>query len=385
MNMKRICFLYFFIATWLCMEGRGMEIIGSRVLLPSSKGDGSISNASSVIGAEFYEDKGLFFVQETITKAEDNGLVLRSNRQLSSWRLSDHSMVINRMFDRTPNPKSFPCGRVEKSVKLDRVFLCSAESYLEVIDPDNLATVGILARSDDQTIMDFAVDDPRDRILVLSTRKDRSIHLSSYSLLSGEKQQETILPPTNYKDKINLAVAPQKGEIGIAININERPGNKADIYICNDSSGLACVKTARTYAAAQISFLKSQLLVATSNFADNKKDCITAVDPKTGKVSPRAYCSPTGVHYALGVVEGKYVVGFTGVSKRNWFTEETRSVSSSFSAWRAGVPQVAAVVQDPNDYGTFQIELSLVGSRTKPYFIAYQRISNTLYLYSIRE
>ena len=164
-----------------------MEISGSRIPLPDS------GDKDNILGAVFYEDKELFFVQNTITSTENNGLLFRSNRQLSSWSLANQSMIAKRMFDRTPDPKAFPCGRVEKSLKLHRVFLCSAESYLEVIDPDSLATVGTLARADDQIIMDFAVDDQRDRIFVLSIRKGNVLNLSSYSLSKGEKQQETTL------------------------------------------------------------------------------------------------------------------------------------------------------------------------------------------------
>jgi len=353
-----------------------MEISSSRIPLPDSGDD-------NIIGAVFYEGKELFFVQQTITATENNGLVFRSNRQLSSWSLKNNSMITKRIFDRTPNPKAFPCGRIEKSVKLHRMFLCSAESYLEVVDPDNLATVGTLARVDDQTIIDFAVDDLRDRILVLSTRKDNAIYLSSYSLSKGEKQQEAILPSTNFTN-IRFTIASETGEIGIIVNVIYRNRNKADINICTNSSRLACAKIAQTDAVGQIGFLERQLLVVTSNFADNKKDCILAVDIMTGDVS-RAYCSPTGVHYALGVIAGKYVVGFTGVSKRNWFTEENRSVSSSFSVWDAGISQAAAIVKDPNDYGSFQTLLRVVGCNTQPFFIVYQRMSNMLYLYSIRE
>ena len=380
--MKRICIVYFFLATLFCMEGRSMEINGSRILLPDS-----YDKDYNVIGTVFYEDKGMFFVQQLITSTENNGLVFRHDRQLSSWNLANQSMIAKRMFDRTPSPDpgAFPCGRVEKSVKLHKVFLCSAVSHLEVINPDSLATVGTLARADDQIIMDFAVDDQRDRIFVLSIRKGNVLNLSSYSMSKGEKQQETTLPSINFSRMMSLAIAPQTGAIGIYVNIIERNRSKADIYICTDSSSLACKKTAQTHSASQISFLERQLLVVTNNFANNKKDCIVAVDSMTGQVVSRAYCSPTGVHYALGVVEGKYVVGFTGKSKRIWFLEENRSVSSSFSVWRAGVSQVAAVVQDPNDYGSFQALLMVEGSNTNPFFIVYRYASNMLYLYSIRE
>jgi hypothetical protein len=87
----------------------------------------------------------------------------------------------------------------------------------------------------------------------------------------------------------------------------------------------------------------------------------------------------------VGVVDKRYVVGFTGVSKRGWFSEENKSVASSFSVWRAEISQVAAIAKDPTDYGAFQNEIRLVASSTEPFFIAYQRVSNVLCLYSITD
>lgn len=350
-----------------------MEVSGSRVLLP----DGN------VLGAAFYEGKEMFFVQQSVLSTENGGLVIRSHRQLSSWNLENRSMIAKRVFDEAPQGASaYPCGRVEISAKLHRVFLCSAGSHVEVLDPDNLNTIGTMAQGEDQYINDFAVDDLRSRLLVLASRRDGSIHLTTYSLLNGDKQQEAVLPTTNAK-RMNLAIAPKTGQIGIAVEVGSRSGGKADIYICSAESDLACTSVAQIDAVSQISFLGRQVLVATSTFADNKKDCVLTVDPITRLVS-REYCSPsTGVHYAVGVVNQRYVVAFTGVSKRTWFREENKSVASSFSVWRAETSQVAAVAKDPTDYGAFQNEVRVVASSRQALFIAYQRVSNVLCLYSI--
>jgi hypothetical protein len=356
------------------MEAQSMEVSGSRISLP----DGNI------LGAAFYEGKGMFFVQQSVLSTENGGLVIRSHRQLSSWNIESRSMITRRVFDETPQGAAFPCGRVETSATLHRVLVCSAGSHLEIMDPDNLATVGTMAQVDDQVITDFAVDDPHARVLVLSARRDRSIHLASYSLLKGEMQQETILPTAN-STKMSLAVVARTGQIAVAVDVANRSGNKANVYTCGANPDFACTKVAQIDAVSQINFLGRQVLVATSVFADNKKDCILTVDPVMRVVS-REYCSPsTGVHYALGVVDNRYVVGFTGVSKRGWFSEENGSVASSFSVWRAELFHVAAVAKDPTDYGAFQNEIRLVASSAQPLFIAYQRVSNVLCLYSITD
>jgi hypothetical protein len=219
---------------------------------------------------------------------------------------------------------------------------------------------------------------------VLASGGDGVARLTIYSLLNGDKREEVILPATNVT-KMSLAVAPRTGQIGIAIDVGGRSANKADIYTCAAESKLTCTKITQIDAMSQICFLGRQMLVATSTFADNKKDCILSVDLVTRLVS-HEYCSPSiGVHYAVGVADKRFVMGFTGVSKRGWFNEENKSVAASFSLWRAENPHVAAVAKDPTDYGAFQNEIRIVGSSTEPLFLAYQRVSNMLYLYSITD
>lgn len=373
--IKLICTVFLCLTAWLHIEGQNVEVSGSRITLS----DGN------VLGATFYEGKGLFFVQQSVLSTETGVRGIRFHRQLSSWNIKSRSMVLTRAFDKAPEGASvFPCGRVEVSAKLHRIFLCSAVSHIEVIDPDNLNTVGTMAQGEGQNINDFAVDDLHDRLLVLASRSDGTIYFTVYSLLTGNKQQVAFLPATNGR-RMSLGYAPQTGQIGIAIEVGGRTEGKADIYACSAESSLVCTNIAQADAVSQISFLGRQMLVATSTFADNKKDCIMAVDLMTRAIS-RKYCSPsTGVHYAVGVVDNRYVVAFTGVSKRTWFGEENKSISSTFSVWRDGTSQVVAIAKDPINYGAFQNEMRVVASSTEPLFIAYQRISNVLYLFSITE
>jgi hypothetical protein len=354
-----------------------MEVSGSIVPLPEG----------AVLGAAFYDESRTLFVQQVVLSTENAGLVIRFHRQLSSWNVKSRSVMTKRVWAKAPQGASTsPCGRIETSAKLHRVFLCSAESHVEVLDPDNLETVGTMARADDEYIRDIAVDDLHTRLLVLASMRDGSAHLAAYSLLNGEKQQETVLPAKNAKGmRLDLAVAPKTGQIGIAVQVNARSRDKADIYSCASDSNLACTRVTQVDAVSQITFLGSQLLTATNTAADTPKECVLAIDLVTRSVT-RKYCSPaTGVHYAVGAVGEKYVVAFTGVSKWRWFSQEDKAVSSSFSVWRAGTSSVAAVANDPTDYGTFQGEIRVVASPTEPLFIAYHRVSNMLRLYTITD
>ena len=379
--MNKLISVIFFCATCCVnLNAQYLKVAGSKIDLPN--GD--------ILGAAFYEGVGGFLVQQYVLIPEKDKVGFRTHRQLSSWDINNRSVIAitEKAFDeQRPRTQVFPCGRVEASAKLRRVFICSADSHIEVLDPDDLSTVGKIARQESGIISDFAVDDLRSRLFVLTTLGDGSSRLIAYSLPDGQnKENETVLPVTNsMPTRMRLALDLDSGRVGIAVNVNIRNRSNADIYTCIVESGLACTKIIQTDELAQISFLGKQILAATNNFANNKKECLLTIDPAAGSMS-REYCSPsTGVHYAVGVVNGRYVAAFTGISKYNWFTEETRSVSSSFSVWRAGNHKVAAVAKDSTDYGSFQDEIEIAASRTEPLFITYHRMSNVLFLYTITE
>jgi len=373
--MIRFISIIFFCLTCLVnLNAQNLEVFRSKIALP--EGD--------VIGAAFYEGMGSFFVHQYVLTPVPSILEFRTHRQLSSWDIKNQSIITKRVFDdNRPKTQVLPCGRVETSAKMRRVFICSADSYIELLDPDNLSLVEKMAQQDSGIIGDFVVDDIRSRLFVLTSPGDGTTRLTAYSLPVGNKEHETVLPVNARGKQMKLALDQDSGRIGIALNATIRSGQNAEIYTCVYESSLACTKITQTEAVSQMSFLERQILAATD--IGNKKECLMTIDPVARSMS-RDYCSPsTGVHYAVGVVNGRYVAAFTGISKTNWFTEETRSVSSSFSVWRAGEHKVAVVAKDPTNYGSFQGALRVVASRTEPLFItyAYHGMSGVLFLYTI--
>jgi hypothetical protein len=273
----------------------------------------------------------------------------------------------------------------------------------------DLETIGTMAQLDGQIIADFAVDDLHSVIFVLSVQRDGSIHLSSYSLLNGKKQKDAVLPAT-YKNAVtyeslesSLSLS-QSGQIGLHIGGDTRYLTHSGIYFCTDGSNLVCTKSPySTYYGliSQIHFLEQTLLIADDKLANGNWGCIESVDPNI-KYSPirlyaellfhpRRYCvprkvSPSGVHYAVGVVEDKYVIGYTGTTTiRPFWDGFITPKSSSWSVWRADTTRVAAVVKEPVSYGMYQFSLRIVASTTEPLFMTYSHASNALYMYTIMD
>ena len=237
---------------------------------------------------------------------------------------------------------------------------------------------------------------------MLSVRKDGSIHLASYSLGSGEKQQERVLPTRDTSSGMvyarqDLITISRTGQIGIYLHDKSDQGHGRGIYICMDSSNLACPIISPIFNVTQISFLGQKVLAQSSISTNIGWNCIASVDPNHiySFLRPRtwgtysAYCSRTGVHYAVGVADDKYVIGFTGMEYVPILSEWEKCVSSSYSVWRAGTSKIAAVVKDPTGCqsasGLDQSSNHIEASKTEPLFITYNLMSNILYVYSIED
>ena len=163
--VRLIYTLFLCVTAWGGLRASSVQVSGSKIAL----------SEGNVLGAAFYDEKGIFLVQQSVLSTEKGGLVIRFHRQLSSWNVKDHSPVAKRAFEESPHGASpYPCGRIGSSPKLRRMFLCSAGSYVEVIDPETLATLGRMAQRGDQSISDIAVDDHRNRLFVLASRSDGS-------------------------------------------------------------------------------------------------------------------------------------------------------------------------------------------------------------------
>jgi hypothetical protein len=163
--------------------------------------------------------------------------------------------------------KRYPCGRVEVSVKLNRILLCSPETYLEVIDPDSLEATGKIGFRTAQYIYDFVVDDVRGQVAVLALESG-SIRLRIYSLPDGANLQQLAFPAVSIRG-MKLALIPKTGQLAVALDLDTRGVGKSDIYLCNSEVALDCKKATRIDWVGQMSLLGNELLAAKNAYPDN--------------------------------------------------------------------------------------------------------------------
>jgi hypothetical protein len=255
---------------------------------------------------------------------------------------------------------------------------------LDVLDAKTLKTIGGVATGINQNIYDFAIDELRNKIFVLSLRSDMSVKLATYAMSDGSALQEITLSRTAWSGA-KLALEPKTGQVVVADSRQTGHRYASSINLCESAASLTCTNLGSVDPVSQMTFLGRQLLFATSNPANDKRDCLGSLNVSTRAIT-HDYCSPsTGVHFAVGVILKRYVVGFTGTTKTHAFLERNSSIQSSFSIWRAENPKVEAAVSDPTDYGASQYELRIAVSKTTPMFLTYAWRSNALYLYTIKE
>jgi hypothetical protein len=374
--MRKVLFTVLFLCAFgLSAIGQSLSVTGDKISLP----DGD------VIGAAFDDGASTFIVQQSVISTENGGLVFRSHRLLTSRSIKSHLQLTKREFPLSPvGSSTHPCGRVDVVASLGRVYLCSAETHLEVLDAKDLHEIGGVAVGINQNIYDFAIDEQRSKIFVLSLRSDMSVRLAAYSLIDGSALQEITLSQTAWSGA-SLALETKTGQVAVANSQATGHRYTSNINLCESADTLTCTKLASVDPVAQMTFLGRQLLFATSNPANDKKDCIGSLNVSTRAVS-HDYCSPsTGVHFAVGVILKRYVVGFTGTTKTHAFLERNSSIQSSFSIWRAENPKLEAVVNDPTDYAASQYEIRIAVSKTTTMFLTYAWRYNALYLYSIKD
>lgn len=376
LTMRRVLFNVLFLCAFgLSAIGQSLSVTGNKISLP----DGD------VIGAAFDDGASTFVVQQSVISTENGGLVFRSHRLLTSWSIKSHLQLTRREFPLNPvGSSTHPCGRVDIVASLGRVYLCSAETRLEVLDAKDLHEIGGVAVGINQNIYDFVIDEQRSKIFVLSLRSDMSVKLAAYSLTDGSMLQEVTLSQTAWSGA-RLALEPKTGQVAVADSQATGHRYASSINLCESAAALTCLSLGTVDPVSQMTFLGRDLLFATSDPANDKKDCIGSLDVSTRVIS-HAYCSPsTGVHFAVGVILKRYVAGFTGTTKTHAFLERNSSIQSSFSIWRAENPKVETVVNDPTDYGASQYELRIAVSKTTPMFLTYAWRSNALYLYTIKD
>lgn len=336
---------------------------------------------NGIIGAAFSPEPDLIFVQQNLMRATDGGMKISQTRRLSIWSIGQRAEILSRTLGVIPSGSNAVCGRIQVDKKKDRVFVCS-DGGLDVLDSHSLADKLRIQSGHLENIFDFVFIEQTGVLAVLSLRNNSEIALSSYSD-DGRLLNEQFLPNQNLLT-MALEADQRSGEVAINLTHLYRMGNKSTIYVCGDSGKQKCRQVADTHPVGQMAFFGNQILLASQNPADDKKDCVEKFSEADTRINP-AYCAPSsGVHFAVGVANRKYVVGFTGTSHYSALRQETTSTKSAFSIWRVEQQLPVKTIEDSTDYGSFQSSIRVVADEMGDRFLAFQRSASEISVYIIQ-
>jgi hypothetical protein len=348
--------------------GQGLQLQGSKVVFPQG----------NVIGAAV-SDKEIFIEQSVF---HSDGPVVRVSRRLLSWSLTTNSVLKEIMLGAGESTLvADDCGRVEALEEGERILVCENYATLAVLNGDSLMPVSTIHCVGH--IYDFAVDDTLKLVFVASRTDPDTQYLMTFDIISGKQVGQTRIS-SGTADKLQIAVDSRTKEVAVVESRLEHSGYKTDVYACGYTQTMTCAYVVTLQQTSQIAMWGQDVFLASGLLADDRHVCITSVNLDTRAVAHQ-YCSPrTGVHYGVGVIDGRYVIGYTGIGKSFAWKEATLTKSNSVSVWRYEDGNVAAKAVQEGADGPFQSGARIACGKS-PRFVLYSELSNIAYVYSISD
>jgi hypothetical protein len=349
--------------------GQTIHLQGTRTTLP----------VGNVVGAALSDD--LIFVQQSVFHAD--GPAVRSARRILSWSLKTNSAEKERMLEADASPLvGDECGRVEVNIKARRIYVCENHESMAILNADDLTTISTIRCGG--RIYDFAVDYLLQRIFVVWRSNSDVQYLTAFDMASGKELEQTKIS-SGSPNNAQLIVDARTKRVALAEAGYQRSGITTYLYGCSYTGSMTCEYIEKLPQVSQIAMWGPEVLLASGLFGDDPHVCLTSVNLTTHATAHQYCSSRKGVHYGVGILDGKYVVGYSGVVKRLHWKETTLDVSSSVSVWTYENGTVAAEALQEGDESAFQGAARIACNRAAPEFLLYSVTSNIAYIYSIHD
>jgi hypothetical protein len=350
------------------LVGQRLQLQGSRVVFPEG----------NVIGAAVSNNE--IFIQQSVFRP--NGSIISVSRRLLSWSLTTNSVLKEIMLGVGESTLvADDCGRVEALEDGERILVCENYATLAILHGDSLMPVSTIHCVGH--IYDFAVDETLKLVFVASRTNPDVQYLTTFDIISGKQVGQTTIS-SGTADNVQIAIDSRTKEVAVVESRLEHSGYKTDVYACGYMQTMTCAYVVTLQQTSQIAMWGRDVFLASGLLADDRRVCITSVNFGTHAVAHQ-YCSPrTGVHYGVGVIDGRYVIGYTGIGKSFAWKEATLTKSNSVSVWRYEDGTVAAKALQEGAGGPFQSGARIACGKS-PRFLLYSELSNVAYFYSISD
>lgn len=350
--------------------GQSLRLSGSRVVFP----DGDVLDAAFL--------NGQIFVQEAVLRSDGPNVV--SARRVLAWNPRTRSVVAeSSLGDARWAVAINDCGRVAAESAIGRILVCGDSRTLISLSAETLGRVSEIRCPG--RVFDFVVDDTEKTVFVAWQSDSGVQYLTAFDILSGRRGAE-VQVSSGVVAGAHLALDPRTERIAIAQSVDVPAGYATNLFACGYSPKVRCERVAAALGqTSQIAILGQEVLLASGLLANDRHVCLTGVD-LTSKWVTHEYCAPqTGIHYGVGAVDQRYVVGYSGVQKWMAWKEGIRNGGSSVSVWRYEDARVAAQARQDDVPPSFSGGARIAGTGDSPEFLLFSQTSNVAFLYSLEE
>jgi len=324
---------------------------------------------------------GQIFLQEAVLHADGPRIV--STRRILVWSLKTNSVLEEKLLgDGQSALVGNECGRVVAESAMGRIFVCASSQTLISLSAETLNKVSEIHCPG--KVFDFAVDGAAGKVFVTWQSDSGGQYLTAFDIASGRQAGE-IKISSGALAYAQIAVDSRTKRIAIAQSLYGHAGYTTNLFACGYAQEVICERVAATGQTTQIAILGQEVLLASGLLANDRHVCLTGVS-LTAKTVTHEYCAPqTGIHYGVGIVDQKYVVGYSGVEKWLAWKESTHNASSSVSVWRYEDARVAAEAIQDEVPPSFPSGVRVAASKDSSQFLLFSQTSNVAYLYSIED
>lgn len=372
--MRRIAFLILTaVSYFICGLSYGQSSVRFEkhaVILPQGQLFGAAINPTSTI---------VISQQSFITARHGNIDIWVTH--LAKVSLDTGSIIRSRTMEQSLKDRPYPpCGQMQFIDDGKVVAICSGDNSIDLIDANNLTTMRSIHIEGPGPFGDFEIVENEDLLFVVRQRQRNEIWLDRYKLSSGAKI-DSLLLSANGIGPFHLAVDSQRQLAFISLKPKGTRSDEDTLVVCHYGFSAPCRHIRGIPPIAKMQMWNEQLVAVTSRFADSKRECILSF--QSDAMEPR-YCAPkSGVHYAICVVNKKYLIGYTGTAKFTW-NEKLVTKSSNISIWtehgRNPIGQTDFPMTDPG----FQNFIKMMGSSETSAFMAYKVAGNVIEVYKIQ-
>jgi hypothetical protein len=194
------------------------------------------------------------------------------------------------------------------------------------------------------------LNEKRQRIYAAGLTRGKGISLTEYGFDTGNIIRQTQLSDLDDCYPISIGSSRAASNPTFVVYGPAGGSSRGAIAICQEQGTTSCKTAQVKKPVGKLAFKRDdEALFVSSSFADHsfssRHDCINSISISTLAVDQHAYCADTGAHYALALIQDRFLLAYSGYATFNPITETTRNVTNIISVWDSESRRIVAVAK----------------------------------------